>query len=256
MQDLYKSFPDQPRTTIRGRVYESVGKGITKLGRGLYISSEAIIEEGNSLQIIDRMIQEGDKFEFIFLDIPYEAGGNKGGNRNLFDKDKISPEEFGQFVSKLELLLKDENSTVAFMFTSGRSSKRSHDKYLSQFEKTELVMCNRIAQYTKLWKNGNKMNMGKYTMPKENIYFFSKTGNVNFKTVQYYLTPNLREYPSSKPYPMIKRLVEELSKVGDWVFDPFGGSGKILKACLELKRKCHIIDNCDESINNHILKLT
>lgn len=89
-------------TTVRGKVYNNIGKGITKVDRGLYISSEAIAELGSSLEIIDRMVEECDLFEFVILDIPYEAGGTQGGpgklkdgsrgNRNLFSLDTISPE--------------------------------------------------------------------------------------------------------------------------------------------------------------------
>lgn len=54
---------------------------------------------------------------------------------------------------------------------------------------------------------------------------------------------------------MIRTLVEQATKIGDWVLDPFGGSGKILQACKELKRMCHIIDSSDIAINNHIIPL-
>lgn len=255
MGEIYKQFPKNLKHSIRARVYESIGKGITKVGRGLYVSSECIIEKGNSLTLIDRMIQEGDKFDFIFLDIPYDAGGQKGGNRNLFNKDTISPDEFGEFLLKLEGLLRTEDSPLLFMFTSGRSSAAAFKRYFKKFEETSLIQAESIGTYTKLWSNGNRMNMGKYLMPKENIYVFSKSGNAELKTLHYFLTPNYKEYPSSKPYSMIKRFVLELAGKGEWVFDPFGGSGKILEACLELKRKCHIIDNCDDSVENHLLKL-
>ncbi len=255
LKELYQKFPNEPKTTIRGRIYENLGKGITKVDKGLYISSNAIMEQGNSLKIIDRMVEEKDKFEFIFLDIPYSAGGQKGGNRNLFKKDTISPNEFGVFLNKVEQLLKDKDSVIAFMFTSGKSSKKAFTNYFKQFEQTNLIQCDKVGTYTKLWGNGNRMNMGKYLMPVENIYFFNGTGKIELSNLDFSLTPNTKEYPTSKPYPMIKSLVSQITKVNQWVFDPFGGSGKILRACQELNRNCHIIDSCDESINNHILKL-
>lgn len=253
LQELYKSFPEIARTTIRGRVYESVGKGIEKVGEGLYISYKAIMEQGNALEIIDRMIEEGDKFKFIFLDIPYEAAGQRGGNRNLFECDKISPEQFGEFIRKCEHLLEDEKSLVAFMFTTGKTSKSAHDKYLNEIK---LKRCDVLGTYKKLWPNGNPMNMGKYLMPVENIYFFSKSGKIAVDTIipdlNFALTPDIKEYPTSKPYEMIKTLVNTFTKIGDWVFDPFAGSGKILKACMELGRKCHVIDISKISFENHL----
>lgn len=258
MQEIYTNFPDVAKTTVRGRVYDSLGKGITRVGKGLYISEEAIVEHGSSLEIIDRLISEGDLFDFIFLDIPYKADGQKGGNRNLFDCDTISPEEFGVFIKKLETILKTDTSPLLFMFTSGKTSKRAHDKYLSKFAETGLKQCQDTGSYTKLWSNGNRMNMGKYLMPSENIYIFSRSGvveNLESWELHFQLTPDLREYPTSKPYPMIRKLVEQATKIGDWILDPFGGSGKTLKACMELKRKCHIIDSSDISITNHILPI-
>jgi DNA modification methylase len=254
MKQLYTQFPDIAKTTIRGRVYDNLGKGITRIGTGLYISSEAIVEHGDTLQIVDRMIDQGDFFDFIFLDIPYSAAGQKGGNRNLFACDTISVDEFGVLINKFESLLKTDSSPLIFMFTSGKTSMRAHDNYMKQFNKSSLKLC-KIGSYTKLWSTGNRMNMGKYLMPPEHIYVFNKSGVIDNWVLDFQEVPDVREYPSSKPYPMIKKLVEQTTKIGDWVLDPFGGSGKVLKACLELKRMCHIIDNSPVAINNHILPL-
>ena len=119
-------------------------------------------------------------------------------------------------------------------------------------------MCQRVGSYTKFWSTGNRMNMGKYLMPSEYIYVFSKSGqvdNLDQWILDFNEVPNLKEYPSAKPYPMIKTLIEQATKIGDWVLDPFGGSGKVLKACKELKRMCHIIDSSDIAINKHIIPL-
>jgi DNA modification methylase len=257
MQEIYQKFPDVAKTTIRGRVYDNLGKGIERIGKGIYISSEAIVEKGNSLIIIDRMIDQGDLFDFVFLDIPYNSAGQNGGNRNLFACDKISHEEFGIFLNKTEKLLKTDKSPLVFMFTSGKSSKTEHDLYLSKFTETGFIQCQRKGTYTKLWKNGNRMNMGKYLMPVEYIYVFTKSGTVddiNSWVLDFEMTPDF-DYPTSKPYNMIKKIVEQATKIGDWVFDAFGGSGKTLRACLELKRMCHTIDISENSFNNHILPL-
>jgi site-specific DNA-methyltransferase (adenine-specific) len=258
MQEIYTKFPDIAQTTIRGRVYENVGKGILKLGKSLYISSEAIVEHGDTMEIVNNMISQGDLFDCIFLDIPYDAAGQKGGNRDLFSCNKISPTEFGDLIGKLELMLKDDTSPLLFMFTSGKTSKAAHDRYMDQFTKSSLKMCTRTGSYTKLWSTGNRMNMGKYLMPLEHIYVFSKSGvveNLDQWILDFQEVPNLKEYPSSKPYPMIKMLIEQATKIEDWVLDPFGGSGKVLKACKELKRMCHIIDSSDIAIKNHIIPL-
>jgi hypothetical protein len=254
LQQLYKLFPDITETTLRGRVYESLGKGICRVGKGLYISSKAIVQHGNSLEIINHLVESGDTFDTIFLDIPYMAAGQKGGNRNLSKFDYITPEQFQTFITQAVKLLKTDNSALLFMFTTGKTSKRTHDLYLS---KIPLRMHKFIGTYQKMWNTGNPMNMGKYLMPIENIYVFSKSGNIDFKIlpsdIQFKEVPDLKEYPTSKPYTMIKKLITLYSKVGDWVLDPFGGSGKTLQACLETNRYCHTIDVSDNSFNNHLI---
>lgn len=254
IREIYEHLPDVAETTVRGKIYNNVGKGITKIDRGLYISSDALVELGSSLNIIDRMIDEGDLFEYVFLDIPYNAGGTKGGNRDLFKPDTISVEEFGVFMKKVEQLLISDTSPVIYMFTSGKSSKRHHDKYFEKISSV-LELCTQ-GSYEKLWKNGNPMNMGKYLMPKEHIYVFTKSGNIDVENpvLDFSMTPDMK-YPTSKPYEMIKSLVGQFTDKDDWVFDPFGGSGKILKACQELGRMCHTIDNSEESFYNHLLPI-
>lgn len=259
MQELYAQFPDIAKTTVRGRIYDALGDGIHKLGKGLYISQKAIVEQGNALEIIDRLVAEKEQFEFIFLDIPYEAAGQKGGNRDLSTFTTINPDEFGIFMKKCVQLLKTDNSPLMFMFTSGRSSKPMHDKYFNKVLEANLKQCRIIGGYEKLWSNGNPMNMGKYKMPTENLYLFSRSGeldiNITELKLNFSLTPNLRLYPTAKPYPMIHSIVKQLTNTGDWVADFFAGSGVVLKACIELGRKCYAIDRSEVSVEQHLLPL-
>jgi DNA modification methylase len=257
MRDIYTQFPDIKKTTIRGRVYDGLGKGVRRIDRGLYISSEAVVELGNTLEVVDRLIEQGDTFDFIFLDIPYSAGGQKGGNRKLFELDTIDPSEFGGLLQKLEQLLRTDNSPLIFMFTSGKTSRPMYKKYKAQFANSILKQCNPSGTYYKMWPNGNRMNMGKYPMPAEWIHVYSRSGNVpgieEWK-LAFTGVPD-KSYPTAKPYEMIRCLVEQATHVGEWVLDPFGGSGKTLAACLELKRMCHIIDNNPEALRNHMLPI-
>lgn len=257
MQDIYTRFPDIKKTTVRGRVYENLGNGVKRIDRGLYISSQAIVEYGDTLTIVDRLREQGDLFEHIFLDIPYEAAGQKGGNRNLFTLSTISPEEFGTLLTKLEDLLQTDKSPLVFMFTSGKTSRPMYKKYKAQFEKTGLKQCKHTGTYMKLWPNGNRMNMGKYPMPLEFIHIYTRSGEVddieNWQ-LAFAGVPD-KSYPTGKPFAMIKKLIEQSTRVGDWVLDPFGGSGKVLEASLQLGRMCHIIDNNPASIRDYLVPI-
>lgn len=47
---------------------------------------------------------------------------------------------------------------------------------------------------------------------------------------------------TQKPLECMSRPIENNSKAGDWVYDPFGGSGTTLIACEKLKRKCVMME--------------
>ncbi len=253
---LYAKFPEQKETTVRGRLYELLGNGVTRVGKGLYISANTISEVGDARKIIDNIVEEGDKFDFIFLDIPYEANGQRGGNRDLFTCDKISPYDFAQLLPKCESLLRTEDSFLCFMFTQGKTSLPAFKRYYKHFENTSLKLAAQ-GSYEKLWPNGNPMNMGKYKMPLEHIMLFNKSGNFSgyeLEQLEFSLSPDF-EYPTAKPYEMIKSLVKSFTKPKEWVFDPFVGSAKIVKACKELGRYCHVIDVSETSFNNFVFPL-
>jgi site-specific DNA-methyltransferase (adenine-specific) len=61
------------------------------------------------------------------------------------------------------------------------------------------------------------------------------------------------EHPTMKPIPLIARLIENSSKIGEIVLDLFGGSGTTLIACEQLDRKCRMMEldpkYCDVIIN-------
>lgn len=46
-------------------------------------------------------------------------------------------------------------------------------------------------------------------------------------------------HPTQKPIPILKKLIEIFTDVGDVVIDPVAGSGSTLRACYELNRSCY-----------------
>lgn len=53
-----------------------------------------------------------------------------------------------------------------------------------------------------------------------------------------------REHPTMKPIPLIAYLIQNSSRQGDIVFDPFGGSGTTLLACEQTGRTCYTMELC------------
>ncbi len=257
-QQLYAKFPKQKKTTVRGRLYDCLGKSVKRIGKGLYVSATSIVEFNDARKAIDRMIEEEDKFDFIMLDIPYHAKGQYGGankKKNFFPLDKITPAEFNTFLRKCTKVLRNEDSYICFMFTSGKTSEPRFRKYSKAFFNCNLQLCAQ-GSYEKFWATGRRMNIGKYDMPEEYIMIYNQSGKFDKQNIplKFSLTVDL-SYPTAKPYIMIKSLVKSFTKKFDWVFDPFVGSGTILKVCQELGRFCHVIDSSPISIYKHTLPI-
>ena len=50
------------------------------------------------------------------------------------------------------------------------------------------------------------------------------------------------EHPTAKPVELVRRCVENSSRVGGRVLDPFAGSGPTLIACQELRRRAYLVE--------------
>lgn len=49
-------------------------------------------------------------------------------------------------------------------------------------------------------------------------------------------------HPTMKPVGLLRKLIPNSVRAGEWVYDPFGGSGSTLIACEHLDRKCMMIE--------------
>ena len=51
-----------------------------------------------------------------------------------------------------------------------------------------------------------------------------------------------RLHPTQKPIGLLRKLLLDSTKIGDIVYDPFGGSGSTLIACEHLQRRCVMVE--------------
>ena len=262
LADLYITFAHVPNTTVRGRVNEATkDQLLIRVARGIYILAsddiDAMVIHGNSLELVPELIGAGVKYDMVFLDIPYNLGGQKGGNRNLANYNLIEPDVFEQLLQHIVKGLKNKHSQIYFMIAGGKASYAKALKYIAAFDKTELKLAAQ-GQYTKLTSAGKLCNMGKYNMPPELIQVYSLNGCLLKPDVQ--LDFNLQRpplpksggYPTEKPEQLLSTIIEQATYPNDLILDPFGGSGKSLKCALSLKRRMHTIDISEVSIEQFI----
>lgn len=266
LSEIYNNFKEEKQSTIRGRIneYVSIPREIIRTGKGRYmfVGAEiyAIIETSDVNKSIDRIVEANIKYDLIFLDIPYNLGGQKGGNRNISNYDMIEPSRFNEILPKIEKLLRDQNSQLYFMIASGKSSIKKATEYINCFSNTDLKLAG-SGQYVKTYKNGNICNMGKHQMPPELIQVYSRSGNL-FKPTKTKLDfklerpplPKQGGYPTQKPLKMIKQIIRQSTNIKGLVLDLFGGSGVTLEASMKILRECHIFDISENAVENFILK--
>lgn len=189
------------------------------------------------------------KVSLILTEMPYGVGyvESKVGFNQL-KKAKIiandhaqTDEEYRAFTSKwLELVkpyLAEKNSYYLF----------NSDKMLFAMREGLIDTGFKFAQLLIWVKNHAVMGRMNY-LPQHELIAYGWYGTHTFqksqdKSVLFYPKPNKSPlHPTMKPVGLLRNLILNSSKVGDYVYDPFGGSGSTLIACEQTKRKCLMIE--------------
>ena len=189
----------------------------------------------------------GEKIDLILTDPPYGVSYVENKlNSNLKHKkilnDDLNSEEYKSFtknwLSPIKENLAEFNSF--YIFNSDKmyiplvnGIKESGYKYSQQL----------------IWiKSQAVLGRLNYHMQHELIAFgwykkhkFYKT---NDKTILQCPKPlNNKDHPTIKPISLIRRLILNSTKVGDIIYDCFGGSGTTLLAAEQTKRRCIIVEH-------------
>lgn len=195
-------------------------------------------------EIVNKLI--GDrKIALILSDMPYavalienKIGFNQTGDRKAIINDHLqTDDEYRNFTRKwLELVkphLTDKNSLYLF----------NSDKMLFAMREGMIDAGFKFAQLLIWVKNHSVLGRMNYLVQHELIAYgwfgthkFQKSQD---KSVLLYPKPNKSPlHPTMKPVGLIRRLILNSSKIDDWVYDPFLGSGSTLVACEQTRRRC------------------
>lgn len=97
--------------------------------------------------------------------------------------------------------------------------------------------------------------------PYKKVYLFESNGRP-IQNIWYDIFPitrtekDRRSYPTQKPVKLLKRILLSSCPEKGWVFDPFAGSGSLLRAALELNaEKGYLINTVSSDINPESVKL-
>lgn len=214
---------------------------------------------GDSLEVMDNLMNLGVKFDAVITDPPYNIS-----RKNNFKTMGRAGIDFGEWdkgfdltswISYCEPLLKKGGNIVIFndwknmsYIVNALEINGFDIKDLIRWKKTNPMPRNRdrrfITDYeVAVWavKKGDKWTFNRLSDTYERPEIVNK------------ITPKSEKifggHPTQKPVEVMEWIINRLSNVGDLIFDPFMGSGSTGVACLKTNRKFVGIDNDEKSFN-------
>lgn len=217
---------------------------IIKLGRHYLVCGDATNPE------LMKKVLGANKIKLILTDPPYGVDYvNSKADFDQFNRSHLSikndhiqdDESYIKFTNRwlaaIKLSLADKNSL--YIFNSDKmifSLKQALDQ--SGFKFSQLL----------IWlKNQSVVGRLDY-QPQHELIAYGWYGKHAFlkskdKSVLTYPKPQKsRLHPTMKPLGLLRRIILNSSKINDFVYDPFGGSGSTLIACEQTHRSCIMIE--------------
>lgn len=192
---------------------------------------------GDCLEVMDRLIEEGIKVDCILTDPPYLINYSRHVKDHRFSKPIKNDNNEDLIISYIEKcfnLLKDNSSM--FMFASIKTFSM-FERELSKWFKVKNVI---------IWdKKQQGMGDIKTTFaPRYEIIFYVSKGRVELKGKRYSdiwecgrVTGKTQLHQNQKPIEILERCLNSVTNKGDMIFDGFMGSGSTGVACMNTNRK-------------------
>jgi len=235
------------------------------------------IKKGDLITLGDHLLLCGDstnkdevqkilfdkKINLILADVPYgvaivegKKGLNKGKSQHrIIANDQLQSEQsYQQFTQQwLEIskpFLAPKNSFYIF----------NSDKMLFALKNALDVSNFKFCQLLIWIKNHAVIGRLDY-LPQHELIAYGWFGTHKFfkskdKSILSFPKPQKSSlHPTMKPISLLRHLILNSTQIGDYVYDPFGGSGSTLVACEQTKRKCLMIEidpkYCEVIVNRY-----
>lgn len=202
--------------------------------------------------LVDRLVGD-ETIRTILCDPPYGVayvenkdwigmrGGADGGHKKISNDQLQTDEQYTDFTARWLGAVKDKITSYnqAYIFNC------------------DLMMCALRAGMEKAgWKYSQMIIWIKNTIvlgrkdynPQHEIIAYGWMGRHKFarakgRSVICFPKPTKAKlHPTMKPVGLLRKILLDSTKVGDTVYDPFGGSGSTMVACENLKRRCFMIE--------------
>lgn len=259
---IYELFPEQKRTTLRGRINrELIGRGILKrITKGIYVVTKndrsGVVIEGDARKL-DML--EDESIDLVVADHPYQIA--QGTNRSFNSHYKDSTFEYSkEDLEEKVRVLKDGGFLVEFMPEMKEGNWEYHFKLLNLAKEAGLKLYTKVSWYKAEIRDGQLIDHSAFVGRKavmEDIYIFTKGAPRKLRErkqgdelrlergasamlpaviKERPLMPKERAHKAQKPLALLTRIVELFSKASEVVLDQFSGSFSLFDACLQTQR--------------------
>lgn len=269
LQTLYDLFPDEKKTTLRGRVYrELIGNGVVKKeGKGIYSfagenGQNGVILNGDAR---DLSMLNNDSIELIVADHPYEIAQGTNRSYNSSYVDSTFEYRAADFQEK-HRVLKDGGFLVEFL------PEMKETNILYVMDVIKLALDNGFKFYAKVpWykaevRDGKLVDNSAFVGRKavlEEVYIFSKGKPRALRSrkqgekiqmekgaafmlpavfMESPVQPSKRIHKAQKPETLMKKIIQAFTLEGETVLDQFAGSFVTFFSALSLKRRAVAIE--------------
>jgi len=264
-EKVQKAVEEKPKTIkeiseetgiVEPNVRRILGMGakegtFSRVEKGVYILNKdgkdvAYIHNGDAVETLKMLSEEGVKVDMVFLDIPYDTPAVKGGNRGV-KYDLLSVEDFGKVLDSVAVMQRDDDTPIVHMYSQAPSGMKAMQKYNDLFITKGYKPVGK-GQFQKTFADGSPVTSpnGKVSQP-EGIVVFTKSGELKQELGDLNFTfQRVKGYQTEKPAEMLKRIIEMTTKKGDVVLDPFAGSGVTGAEAVKAGREAILIEKNPE----------
>lgn len=204
--------------------------------------------DATNTKAVEKLVK-GKKISLILCDVPYGVGvveSKRGFSKIKKDKiiinDQVQTEErYRQFTRQWLSLVKPHlaSKNSVYIFNSDKMLFALRDGMKDEGYKFAQLL---------IWVKNNAVLGRLDYMPQFELIAYGWYGTHAFqksqdKSVIFYPKPNKNPlHPTMKPVGLLRRLILNSSKIGDYVYDGFAGSGSCMVACEQTGRKCLMIE--------------
>lgn len=259
IRQLYAEFPEAHEHSIRGRIYENLGRDFRRVGRGLYVAisgdAACVVVHGDALEEVRKL--DTESVDALITDPPYpwldcfreHPTTSWQRMRAEFDRREID-QDLG-----MELYRVLREGAHAFVFVPAETgiTRAPINAMIDRLEKCGFVFRKRFV-----WDKVSP-GMGYSGRARHEGILFLTRGRRKRKpcdlSVPDVLTsrmigPRRRRHPNEKPEALLEKLVRFATNVGETVLDVFAGSLSTGRAALAAGRNAILIEKSELHLEN------